>query len=123
MGTLDFAPPGPFFDVECTRVQSGWSAGCPRVFGVLMSQCASNLASGNIFLFCPLGWDHCCFFSAFVFASGLDGLMGEAGGRRGFFELGPTKEVPSLRYEDRVRDTTSSRVEEPLMMGLPLPTR
>ena len=49
---------------------------------------------------------------------------GGGGGRRGgFFELGPTKEVPSLRYEDRVRDTTSSRVEEPLMMGLPLPTR
>ena len=35
----------------------------------------------------------------------------------GLLELGPTKEMPSPKYEDRAQDATSSRVEEPLMIG------
>ena len=83
-------------------------------------ECAGNWLAGIFSFSVPLT-KFVLLFSLVVSARGPRGLVGWTGG--GVLELGPTKEVPSLRYEDRVRDTTSSRVEEPLMMGLPLPTR
>ena len=53
-------------------------------------------------------------FSLFVSARGPDGLAGWAGELLG---LGPTKELPSLGYEDRAQNaSTSTGVEETLMM-------
>ena len=76
-------------------VDGVWSA--PGVRGADMGVCR-QFGSGNIFFSVPLDRTM-LFFSTFVSAGDLGGLVGWAGGLLG---LGPTKELPSSKCEDRV---------------------